>query len=106
MARHGFELQGTGGNCTALVRVSPDGEIEELITLQQESAAPEAITDLVHVSTNNRIDGVQDDHPTPARMCEIVAALEDPSEEYALLDLRLQNGIGQRVIPSAWRVRR
>lgn len=87
----GFVFEGTGGGCTALIR--RDGDTEELITVYDEAEAPTRLTDRVAVGyweagdfkTGTGSDGEY-------TLADCLAALENPSEEYHLLELRLYNG--------------
>ena len=93
LAAVGFTLQHTGGNCTAYVRSSDDGNTEEWITLDPDSIAPSRLRDRCSVSslTDARTaDAAWSDVPQVATLAEILAILEAPSE-YETLELRLAN---------------
>lgn len=97
MARHGFYLQETGGGCTAYVRLDNPRrpEVEEIVTVAHGPHAPEALTDAVVVSS-----GWEDNDDRAVTqgytLADVLAALDNPSDEYALLDLRLHNGFHKR----------
>lgn len=92
LARHGFVLEGTGGGCTAYVRRSADG-FEELIT-DDDAQAPTRLDSVAWVSNYDN-GGPTDDMET-ATVREMLAALDNPSDEYCLLSLRLANGLHKR----------
>lgn len=95
MLAAGFALQETGGGCTAFVR-SDGREIEEVVTLEGEPTAPTQLSDKVAVGTYYDCDP---QNPTQGAsgmldgytLADVLAALENPSEEYFLLELRLYN---------------
>lgn len=96
MLAHGFEFCHTGGNCTAYVR--DDGEIEEWITEGDEGRVPIRQSERVTIGT-----GTEDQHLTGEvdlvqnyTLGDVLAALDDPRDEYYLLALRLHNGYGKR----------
>lgn len=90
LKRYGFELVQTGGGCSAFIR--DDGQIEEVITVATGPKAPEHLTDDVVVSTREH-DGDPDESPESGHtLADVLAALRNPSDEYALLSLRLYNG--------------
>ncbi len=91
-AKHGFNLTGTGGNCEAFVR--SDGAIEETITLPDDPMVPTHLSDKVALGTAEY--GETDESPlTGFTVADCLAALRNPSDEYCLLSLRLQNGLHQ-----------
>lgn len=100
LAAHGFTLENTGGNCTALVK--HDGEVEEVITVQNDARAPKDAADIVVVGLY--CDGEQQDETHGYSLGECLAALENPAlAEYALLSLKLYNGARAASIPvPAW----
>lgn len=88
MQAAGFQLETTGGECTAYVRNA--GDIEELVTLANEAKAPQSLSDAVAVGI--QLDGVDADAVAGYTLADVLAALENPSDEYVLLSLRLYNG--------------
>lgn len=108
MLAAGFELQNTGGNCTAFVR-RHDDEIEELVTMEDDPTAPRELTDKVAVGTNYNCSPTDPTQGSSGMLTnytfgDVLAALENPSKEYVLLELRLYNGLHmptQEPIPPA-----
>lgn len=103
MERAGFHLIEKDGG-SAFERLDDEGEIQELVTREREATAPQALTDTVSITTNA---GCSPSDPTAGSsgiidgysLAEVVRALEYPSDEYTLLELRLHNGFGKRSWP-------
>jgi hypothetical protein len=92
LAKHGFKLQETGGGCTAYVR--NDGEVTEYLTVEDDPTAPTSLTDRIAVGTDNGDwNGDTSVALVGYTLAEALAALENPSDEYHLLELRLHNGL-------------
>lgn len=96
-ALHGFHLRGTGGNCTAYVRVNDNDhdDIEEWVTLANEASVPTRLAEECRVSlyTDSEWEPNADHWATCA---EILAALDLRDDEYTLLWLKLYNGHHKR----------
>lgn len=107
VAAHGFTLENTGGNCTALVK--HDGAkdcglgVEEIITVQNDARAPKDAADVVVVGLYDTA-GEQLDETHGYTLGECLAALENPAlAEYSLLSLKLYNGARASSVPvPAW----
>jgi hypothetical protein len=93
MAKHGFKLENTGGNCTAFIR--NDGQIEEIVTRWNDPSHPTKLSEKVIIGTYEiGTDGEpinNDDMATGYTFGDVLKALDNPSEEYFLLDQRLYN---------------
>jgi hypothetical protein len=97
LEKHGFTFEWTGGNCSAFTR--SDGQVREMITLADSPEAPELLTDMVDVGTYDN-DGepiTNYDIVSGYTLADILAALENPSDEYYLLSLRLHNEFHKRI---------
>lgn len=94
--QYGFELVSTGGNCEAFVR--NDGAIEEIVTLEDDPMIPTKMSDKVAIGTQE-VDGDPCEQPlTGFTVTDVLAALRNPSDEYHLLSLRLDNGFHKPAI--------
>ena len=93
-AARGFTLEQTGGGCTAYVRDvgGANDNIKEYVTVELGNAAP------THNAQRCRVSLVCDGETAwdnAGLACEtILRCLEDPSDEYTLLNQRLDNGVG------------
>lgn len=107
LAVHGFEHTTTGGGCDAFVRTDKGGDIEEMITsVENEAQAPTRLDERCVVVTyenwkfpdgrDGGMDVKADSSPEEATLSDILAALNNPSDEYTLLELRLHNGLHKR----------
>ncbi len=90
----GFNLEQTGGNCTAYVRRDKSGDIEETITDGVDPRHPTRFSDLVSVGAQDMTNPDDDGSEGIVEgytLAQVLEALEHPSDEYALLTLRLEN---------------
>lgn len=93
LGEHGFTLEHTGGGCTAWTRY--DGEMVEMITLNDAPQAPWKLSDNVAIGTYAEdVEDLGDEVTLRGyTLADVLAALENPSDEYFLLELRLHNGL-------------
>lgn len=94
LAKHGFHLEYDGSESdpdSYYVRRDETGEVAEFIQVQGSRHAPERLTQSCYVwdECNGKFG---DDEPWHS-LADILNALDNPSEEYTLLTLRLFNGL-------------
>lgn len=103
LARHGFHFAQLGGGCTGYLRHDTGNartaEVEEIITRANEPRAPEALTDAVAIGTTcftaPSTDETQYTHGYT--LADVLAALDNAGDEWALLDMALHNGAHKAV---------
>lgn len=91
LRQHGFTLQPVGGNCVAFIRREPDGM--ETWLSDGDGSVPSALDDAVVIW-----EGVADADEegvtlTGYSLRDVLQALDNPSDEYVLLSLRLFNNL-------------
>lgn len=89
MAKHGFTVRSTGGNCTAYVR--DHGDMSEWVTLYDDPSIPTARRDKVRI-TEVMEDDTEANVETGYTFGQVLDALEYSSDECVLLAMRLDNG--------------
>lgn len=93
LARHGFALEHTGGNCCAYIKREPDG-FQTWIG-DGDFGVPTDLGDSVEIweGTQADCDAGNGYSLTGYVLDDVLRALCNPSTEYALLSLRLLNGL-------------
>jgi hypothetical protein len=94
LAKHGYLLEQTGGNCEAFVRREWDG-FSTWITTEDDPSIPESLDERITIGEyedDQDVDGTGDDLTNGYTLRDALAALDYPSDEYVLLSLRLDNG--------------
>ena len=92
-AARGFVLEHTDGGCSAFVRDAggANDDIKEYVTLADDNAAPTRSAQRCRASLVCDGEVAWD---TVLTCDAILRCLEDPSDEYTLLNQRLDNGVG------------
>jgi hypothetical protein len=98
LAYHGFTLVGMGGNLTAYSRQDDPTDpevIEYIYSAEAEGFAPERRDEGIEVCLENTTDEERRIEVATSgfTLADALAALDNPSEEYHLLNLRLDNGL-------------